>query len=334
MNMPKHAWVVRAGDNNEIAELVEQVNAVAIGWKDMGDLSDLLYRDEFKNRFRECYPEETSNSRINVNTGQVFRFAREIEVGDYILTYIWASREYLIGTIEKPYEYNSQLVHQNYPHIRQVKWIRKVSRDMFSNPAKNSLGSALTVFKVDEHLDEISKIATNGKLELDDEQQEEELLPFYDDVKAKADELISDRISHLGAFEMQDLVAALLRAMGYRAVSVKPGPDRGVDIEASPDALGFEKPRVKVQVKHRIGNKVSGPEMRSFTAVIRSEDYGLYVSTGGFTKEAEFEAEKSHKVIKLLDREQFIELLLEYYDLLDTEFKAKLPLNQVWLPME
>jgi hypothetical protein len=32
MIRPEHAWMVRARSNNELADLVEEKNAVAIGW--------------------------------------------------------------------------------------------------------------------------------------------------------------------------------------------------------------------------------------------------------------------------------------------------------------
>jgi predicted Mrr-cat superfamily restriction endonuclease len=51
--------------------------------------------------------------------------------------------------------------------------------------------------------------------------------------------------------------------------AIAPGRDRGIDILAYPDALGFERSRIKVQVKHR-RDKASGPEMRSFLGALRT----------------------------------------------------------------
>ena len=163
--------------------------------------------------------------------------------------------------------------------------------------------------------------------------EEEETPPFFDEVKAQADELIADLISQLDPYDFQDLVAGVLRAMGFRAVSSPPGPDRGIDIIAHPDPFGFERPRIKVQVKHRQGS-VGGPEMRSFLGTLRAGDSGLYVSTGGFTRDAMLEAERSREPVKLLDRDDFIRLLLEHYEVLDSEFKAQVPLRKVWVPAE
>jgi restriction system protein len=329
---PKHVWMVRAGNGNELAELVEEKSAVAIGWDAMGDLSDLNTREEFKRRYREINPKQ-SDPRVNVNTGQIYRFAQEIEVGDYVLTYDKSNREILIGIVRGEYERDASLFSEDYPYVRKVEWLKRVSRDDFSSPARNSLGSSLTVFQLDNHLDEIHAQVTGIYVHEKIAEEEEETPPFFDETKAKADELISDMISNLDHYDFQDLVAAVLEAMGYRAKSSTPGPDRGVDIVAYPDPLGFERPRIKAQVKHR-KDKVNGPEMRSFVAVLREGDNGLYVSTGGYTSDAETEAEQSRARITFLDRDGFIQLLLEHYEALDSEYQAMVPLQRIWLPVE
>ena len=243
MQKPKHAWMIRAGNDNELADIVQEENCVAIGWSDMGDLSNLKTREAFKQRYREAYPED-SEGRLNVNAGQIYRFVREIQEGDYVLTYIKASREILIG-VAGPYQYREEAYLEHYPHVRPVEWCSVVSRDDFGVRARNSMGSTLTVFNLDDYLEQIHRLAVGEAPII--EEEEEETPPFYEEIKAQSDELIADLISHLDPYDFQDLVAALLRAMGYRAVSTTPGPDRGVDIIAHPDALGFERPRIKAR---------------------------------------------------------------------------------------
>jgi len=332
MTKPKHAWMVHAGNENELADLVEEKSAVAIGWPEMGDVSGLDKRDQFKRRYEEVYPDH-SPGRIAVNAGQIYRFAQEIGEGDYILTYIKASREILIGLAAGPYEYRTDLFPEfpeHYRHVRRVQWLKRISRDDFSKAARNSMGGNLTVFGLDGYLTEIHGLATATK---EPAVPEEEEPPFFDEVKAKADELIADLISRLDPYDFQDLVAAVLQSMAFRTVSAPPGADRGVDIVAHPDPFGFERPLIKVQVKHRQG-PVGGPEMRSFLGALRSGDNGLYVSTGGFTRDATLETERSRESVALLDRDSFIQLMLEHYEALDPEYKARVPLRKVWVPAE
>jgi restriction system protein len=321
--------MVRAGDNNELADLVEEKRAVAIGWSEVGDVSALSTLDQFKQRYRDSYYGQPE-ARVNVNASQLYRFAREIGEGDYILTYIKASRDLLIGVAHGGYQYLGDLFPASYTHVRRVEWLKRVSRDDFSGDARNSMGSSLTVFNLDSHLPEIHQSARSTGPGTPEEEGEP---PFIVEVTAKASELIADLVSRLDPFEFQDLVAGVLRTMGFRAISSQPGPDRGVDIEAYPDPLGFGAPRIKAQVKHRQA-KVTGPEMNQFVGSLHTGENGLFVSTGGFTGEAESRARESGKPITMLDRDDFIRVLLEHYECLEPEYKAQIPLKRVWLPTE
>lgn len=332
MKKPKHAWMVRGGNDNVLADQFKEKKAVAIGWRTLGNLSELKTRDQFKERYQKAYP-NYNKQRESVNVGVVYRFVREIQNGDYVLSYIKDSREVLIGIMEAGYEYQPKLFNGDYPHIRQIQWRKKVSRDDFSEKARSILVHPHTIYKLDTILDEIHGIVTATDETLPITKIEVEEPPFYDDVKAKADELIADLISNLDPFDFQDLVAAVLEAMGFHAVSSPPGPDGGIDIIAYPDTFGFEQPRIKAQVKRR-KNWVSGPEMREFLGALRDGDKGLYVSTGGFTPDATQAAEQFSKPLKLLDRDDFIHLMLEHYEALAPEFRAKVPLRKVWVPTE
>jgi restriction system protein len=336
LERPTHAWMIRAGDDNELADQIEREEAVAIGWDEIDqDLSTFHNRAAFKARYREAHPDH-SDGRVAVNGGQLYRFVCEVDIGHWVLTYIKASRELLIGIIVGDYEYRPDGggFGPSYPHRREVQWLKRVSRDDFSQAARNSMGSTLTIFSLDDYTGEIYRQVVAGPQPVTEEETSEEASPpYYQEVQAQADELIADLISRLDPYDFQDLVAALLRAMGFRAVSSPPGPDRGVDVVAHPDPFGFEEPRVKVQVKHR-SSTVGGPEMRSFLGALRRGDKGLYVSTGGFTRDAEQEAEHSAQPVTLLDRDAFIDLLLEHYPDLDPEFKSKVPLRRIWVPVE
>lgn len=330
--IPDRVWMVRSGGDNELVDQVEERGAVAIGWPQMGDLSDLTTREDFKVRYRIAYPDH-SEARVSVNAGQIFRFCRELGVGDYVLTYDKSIRELLVGIADGPYSYQPTLFEPEYPNVRPVTWIARTSRDEYSKAARNSMGSTLTVFQLNDYRDEIVRLTTPSgeEPEVEDLDEAEDSPPFYDEIKARADELIADMISQLDPYEFQDLVAGVLRAMGFQAISSPPGRDQGIDIVAYPDSFGFEGPRIKVQVK-RTQSLIGGPDMRSFVGALRAGDNGLYVSSGGFTRDALIEAERSRERVTCLDRDDFIRLMLEHYDALESEFKAKVPLRRLWVP--
>ena len=142
---------------------------------------------------------------------------------------------------------------------------------------------------------------------------------------------IEEHLRNTSPYDFQNLVAALLRAMGDHVSWIAPpGRDGGIDILAHTDPLGISMPRIKVQVKRRT-DKITGEGLRSFMAVLGDQDVGLLVSTGGFTREAETEARTQEKrKITLLGLEQLFDLWLEHYEKVEDRDKQLLPLKPVY----
>lgn len=126
-------------------------------------------------------------------------------------------------------------------------------------------------------------------------------------------------------------MAGMLRAMGYCARVTPKGPDGGRDVIASPDALGLESPRIVAEVKHRKG-AMRAPAVRSFIGGLRAGERGLYVSTGGFSKDARIEAAHATAPVRLLDLDAFVRHYVEVYGKTDDETRSILPLTRIWWP--
>jgi restriction system protein len=142
---------------------------------------------------------------------------------------------------------------------------------------------------------------------------------------------IEARLQGMSPYDLQNLVAGLLRAMGYHVAWVAPpGPDGGVDIVAHGDPLGVQGPRIKVQVK-RLSDKVPAQGIRSFLALLGDNDVGLFMCTGGFTREAEEEARRQEKRrIMLVDSRRFFDLWVEYYQHIPEDSRRLLSLRPVY----
>lgn len=200
--------------------------------------------------------------------------------------------------------------------------------------SKNSLGGIQTIFAVsDEVLADLEASTGRKPSQAPDEPKddaandEETLAATYDN----GIELIKDRVNQLDWEDMERLVAGLLKAMGYCARVMPKGPDGGRDVVASPDALGLESPRIVAEVKHRKG-AMGAPAVRSFIGGLRAGDRGLYVSTGGFTKEARYEADRANVPVRLLDLDAFVRHYVEVYDRVDDDTRSILPLTRIWWP--
>jgi restriction system protein len=135
----------------------------------------------------------------------------------------------------------------------------------------------------------------------------------------------------MNPYDLQELVASLLKAMGYHVAWVAPpGKDGGVDILAFSDPLGTRPPRIKVQVK-RQQQSVAVDGLRSFLALLGDEDVGIFVNTGGFTRDAQQEARtQERRKVTLLDVERLFDLWVEYYNKLDDVARRRMPLRPVW----
>ena len=140
---------------------------------------------------------------------------------------------------------------------------------------------------------------------------------------------IRDYLAELNPFDFQELVAGLLKGMGYYVSWISPpGPDKGVDIIAHSDPLGVEGPRIKVQVKRTSDSKVNADTLRAFMSTLGENDVGLFVATGGFTRDAEKEArEQEKRRITLLDLQGLFDLWVEHYDSIPDAEQRLLPLR-------
>jgi restriction system protein len=118
--------------------------------------------------------------------------------------------------------------------------------------------------------------------------------------------------------------------MSYHVTWVSPpGKDGGIDILAAPDALGAQLPRIKVQVK-RQQQAVTVDGLRSFMALLGDDDVGLFVCTGGFTRDAENEARtQDRRHVTLIGLERLFDLWDEHYDKLTDQARRRLPLRSI-----
>lgn len=331
----KNFWMVRAGERGFRFEDFKEKSVVCIGWKEVGNLAGLASRETMKKKLAAVFPDWTPYE-LGGSAGQLYRFAHEIKDGETVITYDTASRVYLVGQVKGGYEYTPGLV-DGQPNIRRVAWVGEISRDALSVPSRNSLGSTLTVFSVPTEVvkEMIASLGEGGKKTTQPADEvfiNDQVDDLFKDQQMKSLEFIKDRVIALKWDEMQELVAGLLRAMGYKTRISPSGSDRGKDIVASPDGLGFEDPRIVVEVKHRSA-AMGSQEIRSFLGGRHANDKGLYVSTGGFSKEARYEAERAAIPLTLMDLDDLVKTLLEHYEKMDVDMQRLIPLRKIYWPV-
>jgi len=317
-------WIVRSNGG----EFFEK-NIVALGWCQNTD-----FENKDKNFIREEFQKEYPGSEKSIPTWVGFfeNFINVMQLGDYVLTYDSSLRLYYLGKIKGNYKYNSSI--DNFPHTRETEWFKDpISRDLISTSTKNSLGSPQTLFRLnDEQKDEILNIFNQKEPKKETFAEiEEENKEFSQTLLENAKESLKDSIQSLTPDEMEELVKEILNAMGYLAKRSKKGSDRGIDVFASTDGLGLEDPRIFVEVKHR-KPQMGSQDIRTFLGGRKAGDKCLYVSTGGFTKEAKYEAERSAIALTLIDIEDLANIISLHYDKFSVEGRMLLPLKKVYIP--
>lgn len=329
-------WMVR-GDGGRLYDNFRDRGIAAIGWSSLAALAVKpgVKKEDLIQALKLSEPGIKEGTAMS-GASQVFRFVNEIAVGDWVVTYSPANRTYLVGQVTGSAMYDPELATDGMGLSRSVDWlVRDVSRDQLTISSKNTLGSTLTIFKIPSDTQgELISIAKGGA-------KDKAIIPteieqVFDDPLAGLEEMaferIKDQINSLDWDELQELVAGILRAMGYKTQVSPAGSDRGKDIIASPDGFGFQQPRIVVEVKHRDG-RMSSDGIRSFLGGRHKDDRGLYVSTGGFTKDAMYEAERAPVPLALWTIDELAKALMLHYPSADTQTKQLVPLKYFYVPV-
>jgi restriction system protein len=325
-------WMVR-GEGGSLYDAFREKGVAAIGWVQLAaHAKPGVDRKELIALYQAAEPQAKQGTVVS-GASQVWRFVNEIKNGDWVVSYSPANRLYLVGKVDGPAEYHSEWVEQDMPLARRVHWqSQELPRDDLSTSTKNSLGSTLTLFELPSSAANEILAALKGKPSfVQAEESEEPVVDPLADIELQALERIKDLVNQLDWDDMQQLVAGILRAMGYKTQVSPPGADRGKDIVASPDGFGFEHPRIVVEVKHRKG-QMGSQEIRSFLGGRHKDDRGLYVSTGGFTKDAQYEADRAAIPLAMWTLDHVVRALIEHYDATDAETKRIVPLKRLHWP--
>ncbi|WP_026495225.1 restriction endonuclease [Butyrivibrio sp. WCD3002] len=327
-NKENRVWGIHTKDDM----LFLNGNLIAIGWEEMGDLSPLKDREDIRKKIGECYPDSSKQS-IATNTGQVFRFLQEVQVGDYIVFPSKIDRMINIGIVEGNYYYEIGAKDSGFKYLnrRKVKWLKHISRQMFSQGALYEAGSALTIFQIKNYAEEFLS-ALNS-----DFKKKAEAVPVEDDtVAATAEEIqentkdfiLKELSRQLKGYSLEGFVANLLQAMGYRTKVSKQGGDSGIDIIAYKDEL---PPRILVQVKSVDGD-IKEATIQSLKGAMREGDYGLFVTLSNYTKNAQAYLDNT-PIIRGINGTELVDLILMYYEKLNEKYQRMIPLKKVYIPV-
>ena len=301
-------------------------NVVAIGWREMGDLSVLEpTRDAFRDKYVQVYPDAKKGS-IGTGVGMLYRFLYEIQVGDYIIFPSKADRMVNIGKVEGEYQYIPDA--DEFVQQRKVRWLKHLPRTAFSQGALYEIGSALTLFAVKNYPDEFLRALEKGFRKAPQEKDDSVGATAEDIIETTKDYILKEISRQLKGYDLEEFVADLLRAMGYRTTVSPRGGDSGIDITAYKDEL---PPRILVQVKSQDGD-IKEATIQSLKGAMREGDYGLFITLSNYTKNAKRYLDNT-PIIRGINGTELVELVLKYYDSLSEQYRKMIPLQKVFIPI-
>ena len=325
-------WLTRAGRFGEGETLALEKNLAVIGWEEMPDLAQYPDRESLKAGIAERYPDRSPGAVTNW-AGQLWTFVHQIQKGDLVALPMKSRSAIVIGEVEGPYEYRADLG-EKFRHTRRVKWFPEMARTAFDQDLLYSLGAFMTVCKIERNNAEARvKAMLEGKTL---QQEITDSLPTDENSPQDLEEYGRNQIrgfitKNFDGDDFARLVGGLLKAQGYTVLISEKGADGGIDILAGRGGLGFDTPRLAVQVKLK-SQQADSKVVRELQGAMKDfrADQGLFVSWGGYNKVALSEGRKRFFDIRLWDDNDFIDALLSVYDKLDPELQAELPLKRVW----
>ena len=320
----KRVWGIHTQDDS----LFLKENIIAIGWREIGDLSVLPPdRDSIKARYSETYPDAKKGS-IPVATGMLYRFCNEVQVGDYVVFPSKNDRKINIGVITGEYKYDPS--QPRYVHTRTVKWSKHLPRTDFSQGALYEIGSAMTFFVIKNFADEYLSALNRDFVGIRKGAADDDTVGHTADeiIEITKDFVLKELSRNLKGYALEGFVANLLQAMGYRTNVSAPGGDSGIDIIAYKDEL---PPRIAVQVKSQDGD-IKETVIQSLKGAMMPGDYGLFVTLSNYTKNAQKFLD-ANPIIRGINGAELVDLILKYYDALDEQYRKLIPLKMVYIPI-
>lgn len=235
-----------------------------------------------------------------------------------------------LGTVESEYIYDGDAV--EYVQQHKVKWLKHLPRTAFSQGALYEIGSAMSFFSVknysDEYLAALDKNFKKTAVTTDTDEDESVGATAEEIVESTKDFILKELSKNLKGYDLEEFVADLLMAMGYRTKVSPHGGDSGIDIVAYKDEL---PPRIMVQVKSQDGD-IKETTIQSLKGAMREGDYGLFVSLSNYTKNARKYLDNT-PIIRAINGTELVDLILKYYEDLSEKYRKMIPLKRVYIPV-
>lgn len=333
-------FLARGGKFGENENYFLENNVICMTWGELGkvDLTKAKTQENLKKVLFENYQDDSKNTIYNWSA-QIWTFLDKMQIGDLVVMPLKNKGKIAIGKIESNYVFDTKKL--PHSHFRKVKWLKKdILRTDFDQDLLYSFGAFMTFCEISRNdaQKRVENFVKNGFVkkntvkELKNIDSSIEIEGQVDLEQNSKDQIAKLILRKFKGDRLESLVENILRAKGYFTYQSPGGSDRGVDVLAAKGDLGFESPRICVQVK---SGGVMGRDIidrLSGTMNKVGADFGLLVSWEGFKSTVDKEERQSEFFkIRLWEQKDLIEEFLKNYDKLDEEIKSEIPLKKIWV---
>lgn len=331
-------WLVRLGRFGETEAHALETGELVTGWS-IPDISNAETRDDIF-KVLDAAIEDQKHGTLKNWAVQLNQFVHGINEGDLAVVPLKTTGEVAIGRFKGGYIHNAE----GNP-TRNVEWLRTdLPRTSIKQDLLYSMGATQTICEISRneapmrfaHLAEKgTDPGPNNKPVAPKAKGSSENGDEYEgttDLETIArDQIVKHISANFSGHAFTRLIAAILEAEGYRTRVSPPGSDKGVDIVAGKGALGFDEPRLVVQVKS--GDiVVDQPTLQGLLGSIgdTKSDHALLVSWSGFKSSVRQRTNDLYFRVRFWGRDEILDALFSVYDRLPEGIRADLPLQRMW----
>ena len=322
--MSQRAWAIKLGSGGSAVDFCERHSIVGVGWEDVRpEIALLGGREELWKHLREVYPrDKVSDRKIGSSVGQLFRFAHECSVGDYVLYYDPPRKWVRICRITSDCSYRDF----NNEDATDVWYLRRVEHsldpipilDFYGGLKGKLLGPRMSFWQLHDSYDKIDALVRGLKPHLL-AAPDLELQGAYSRLR----DLAVHRLEVLDERDWELLVVDYMKAQGAHVNESEIGGSRPIiDAEARFDHGEFGEEVWRIQVKRLQDQEIDWPQIEEDLNRVGDARF-CYVSAFGFTAQARQKAYEEG--VRLLEGRDFALFVLGNKVRADLQSKLLIP---------
>jgi len=319
-------WVLKTGVLPDEERQWLRDSSIAVGWRELPDLSKCQDREALSAAYRRAYP-EVRGAKLVREVSELYAFAHEMRRGDLVALPLSVDFPVAVGEIAGDYAHGD--TSSAHPHRRAVRWLAiDVPRSAWDSELALALDSPMTLHRVRRRSAEekLRSIVAGRAVERGGKSAPAESL------EERARREILERIcERFPGDALADLVQVIFAVRGALVADRDPTPTARETLLAVSSEAKTTPPRLYVEIV-RSRRAADGDVVARFAAALaaRDVDHGLLVALGGFTADARRAAFDLSRVT-LWNGADLIDATVSNYERLPVRFQEAIPLKRIWI---